>query len=92
MTVDEGCLWPRCLPPRTDAPDPNVLTGRQKEVLALLAEGYRNEGIAERLGIRPSTVKTTLAHAYRRIGARNGNHAAALAERMGLTRTGGKDK
>ena len=47
----------------------NSLTGRQREIVLLLAEGRDNDGIAERLQISRDTVKTILRRVYRKIGA-----------------------
>jgi DNA-binding CsgD family transcriptional regulator len=49
---------------------PAALTGRQQEVLELLAEGLSNKGIAQRLGITPGTVKLHVAAILRVTGAR----------------------
>lgn len=45
------------------------LTKREKEVLALLLEGLRNQQIAERLGITPSTVSYHTRRIYKKLGA-----------------------
>lgn len=57
------------------------LSARQRDVLALLAEGLPNEAIAERLFISRNTVKFHVAGIYARLGVRNRVQAAqALAE------------
>jgi DNA-binding NarL/FixJ family response regulator len=45
----------------------DVLTGREKEILAQLAEGYRYKEIAERLGIGVGTVRTHLNSIYEKL-------------------------
>lgn len=45
-----------------------ALTPRQRDVLALLAEGATNGEIAHRLGLRPNTVKLHVRDVYRRLG------------------------
>lgn len=47
------------------------LTGRQQEVLRLLAEGRSTKDIARTLDLAVSTIKVHLAALYRTVGARN---------------------
>ena len=61
-------------PARAQPGDP--LTRREHEILALLAEGMTTPQIAERLGIRPGTIKTHLTSVYRKTGAQNRVQAA----------------
>jgi DNA-binding NarL/FixJ family response regulator len=57
------------------------LTPRQVEVLKLVSRGYSNEEIAQRLDVRPNTVKFHLSEIFRRLGVRNRIEAiASLAE------------
>jgi PAS domain S-box-containing protein len=56
-----------------------ALTPRQREVLALLAQGLTNRQIAERLGTAEGTVKLHVAALRRRIGAGNRTAAAVRA-------------
>jgi DNA-binding NarL/FixJ family response regulator len=71
-----------------DAPDedfePLSLTGREREVLGLLAAGCSNREIASELFVSLPTVKTHLAHIYEKLQARNRNEALGKAMSLGL--------
>lgn len=54
-----------------------MLSPRQRDVLAALAEGCTRPQIAARLGLSVETVRTHLKAAYRKLGARNAASAAA---------------
>jgi DNA-binding NarL/FixJ family response regulator len=65
-------------------PDPDPLaelSERERQVLALLAEGLRNREIAERLVISEATVKTHVRHVLEKLRFRNRAEAAAFAAR-----------
>ncbi len=47
---------------------PGLLTHRQNEVMALVATGLTNKGIAYRLRIRPDTVRKHTLEIYGRMG------------------------
>jgi DNA-binding CsgD family transcriptional regulator len=49
----------------------NPLTKREREVLALISEGYSNKQGALRMGISPRTFESHRAEAMRKLGARN---------------------
>ena len=53
------------------------LTGRQREVLQLIAEGFTNKGIAQKLSISVKTVETHRAHIM---------HKLNIHDQAGLTR------
>ena len=60
--------------------DRPVLTAREREVLALMAEGLSGPQIAERLIVALPTVKTHQARLYEKLGV--SERAAAVAEAM----------
>jgi DNA-binding NarL/FixJ family response regulator len=60
------------------------LTGREREVLALIVEGLANKQIAVRLGIGEKTVKTHVSRVLGKLGAEDRTQAAVMALRSGL--------
>ncbi|MFI6844440.1 response regulator [Kitasatospora sp. NPDC050467] len=60
------------------------LTGREREVLAMLGEGLSNQEIAGRLGIGTGTVKTHVGAILDKTGSASRVQAALLAHRIGL--------
>lgn len=61
------------------------LSDREREVLAMVAEGLPNKLIAQRLGISEKTVKTHLTSVFRQIGVTDRTQAALWAQRHGVT-------
>ena len=61
-----------------------TLSTRQKEILRLVAKGFNNDEIAERVGITRHGVKAHLAIAFERLGASSRTEAAYLALSLGL--------
>lgn len=51
---------------------PPLLTERERQVLAAAAVGRTNIEVADELSIMPTTVKTYLKNAMRKLGAHNG--------------------
>ncbi|MDO8483532.1 MAG: AAA family ATPase [Candidatus Limnocylindrales bacterium] len=66
--------------------DPFGLTGREREVLALVAEGYTNRRIADNLFISESTAGVHVSHILGKLGVDSRTEAAAVAVRLGLDR------
>lgn len=60
------------------------LSGRELEVLDLLAEGLSNKLIAHRLNISEHTVKTHVASIFTKLGASSRTEAVSQAIRRGL--------
>jgi two-component system response regulator NreC len=66
------------------APVVEALTGREEEVLRLLAEGYTNQEIADRLIISVKTVETHRAHILGKLGLRKRAELVRYARTHGL--------
>jgi len=60
------------------------LTGREAEVLALVARGLSNAEIAQTLGLSIETIRTHVKHVYMKTGARDRAHAVIIAYESGL--------
>jgi DNA-binding NarL/FixJ family response regulator len=61
-----------------------VLSNREREILALLADGLVNKQIAARLGISTNTVKTHLELLFDKLGVTTRAEAVASGVRRGL--------
>jgi DNA-binding CsgD family transcriptional regulator/tetratricopeptide (TPR) repeat protein len=64
------------------------LTAREREVLALVADGRTNRQIAEALFISQKTASTHVSNILAKLGASNRAEAAAVAHRLGLDSPG----
>ena len=67
-----------------DAASAPALTRREREILALLADGFGNKQIAARLGISTNTVKTHLELLFDKLDVSTRTEAVTAAARMGL--------
>jgi DNA-binding NarL/FixJ family response regulator len=77
--------------PHVPSPDQlDELTAREREVMALVAAGLRNDEIAERFVISPATVKTHVSRALRKLDARDRSQLVAFAYQFGLVRPGSR--
>lgn len=63
---------------------PGGLTGRQAEVIALIADGSSNHEIAEKLVLSEATVERHVANVYAKLGVRSRAEATRYAIRHGL--------
>jgi DNA-binding NarL/FixJ family response regulator len=70
------------------AVDLSPLTDREREVVALVAEGLSNEEIAERLVVSPATAKTHVSRAMGKLFARDRAQLVVIAYESGLVRPG----
>ncbi len=74
---------------RQPSPPPPVLpaiplTGRERDVLRLLAHGLRTAGIAEELQLAPATVRNHIGNLLQKLGAHSRAEAVILALQRGL--------
>jgi DNA-binding NarL/FixJ family response regulator len=69
-----------------------TLTGREREVVALVAHGLSNDEIAETLVLSPTTAKTHVSRSMIKLGARDRAQLVVFAYQAGLVvpRTTGK--
>jgi DNA-binding NarL/FixJ family response regulator len=73
-------------PPPTAGLD--ELTDREREVVALVAEGLSNREIAERLFLSPATAKTHVSRAMGKLRVRDRAQLVVIAYESGLVRPG----
>lgn len=66
----------------------DVLTDRERQVVALVAAGMSNEGIGARLLMSPLTAKTHVSRAMTKLGVRDRAQLVVLAFETGLARVG----
>jgi ATP/maltotriose-dependent transcriptional regulator MalT len=67
-----------------DAAHDYLLTGREREILGLIAAGKTNPQIAAQLIIGSGTVKTHTLNIYRKLEVANRAQAAVRAQELGL--------
>jgi len=69
----------------------DVLTEREREIVALVAHGLSNDDIAARQFLSPLTVKTHVNRAMAKLGARDRAQLVVMAYQSGLVRAGESD-
>jgi len=70
----------------SSSPLSDQLTGREREILQLVAEGYSNKELCTRLGISLRTVENHRHNLMRKLGAHNSADLTREAFRMGMIR------
>jgi DNA-binding NarL/FixJ family response regulator len=75
----------RATPPAT-MPALDRLTDREREVMALVAEGLTNDEIGIRLTVSPATARTHVSRAMVKLGARDRAQLVVFAYEAGLVR------
>lgn len=61
-----------------------TLTRREREVLALLANGLDNDSIAAQLAVSVKTIRNTVSHVFDKLAVRSRAQAVVLARKAGL--------
>jgi LuxR family maltose regulon positive regulatory protein len=81
-----GPLAPLPMDVRPAGASQESLTRKEIRVLELLAEGYSNSAIAEKLFVVDSTVRTHLRNINVKLGAKSRMQAVAIARKQGVVR------
>lgn len=73
-------------PTRTNRPHPQLatLTDRERQIVALVAEGLTNDEIADRLVVSPATARTHVSRAMIKLGVRDRAQLVVVAYQSGL--------
>ncbi|GAB2549681.1 response regulator transcription factor [Nocardia heshunensis] len=64
----------------------DVLTAREREVVAMVAEGLSNEEIADKMYVSPLTIRTHVQRAMSKVGVQNRAQLVVTAFQSGLVR------
>ena len=70
------------------APEAGRVTGRELEIISLVARGLENKEIAAELEIAEQTVKNHLSRVMKKLGLRNRQEVAMFAVRVHLDTPG----
>src|SRR5438270_6668873 len=80
----DGYVDPALMPAFLGGERDEMLTGREREILQLLADGMSNADVAGRLFISQETVKSHVRHILTKLEADTRTHAVAIALREAI--------
>ena len=69
---------------RSAQPNSRVLTPRERDVLAMISQGFSNKSIARTLEISPETVKTHVKRIFPKLAVNTRTEAVYRAASLGL--------
>jgi DNA-binding NarL/FixJ family response regulator len=84
VAAGEGYVDPALMPDFLSKDKDDMLTGREREILQLLADGMSNADVAARLFISQETVKSHVRHILAKLEADTRTHAVAIALREAI--------
>ncbi|WP_037835867.1 helix-turn-helix transcriptional regulator [Streptomyces sp. NRRL F-5650] len=84
LTLGRAAPEPAAAPAPADPAEALGLTGRERDVLRLVAEGRTNRQIAGELFISPKTASVHVSNILAKLGVSGRGEAAALAHRLAL--------
>jgi DNA-binding NarL/FixJ family response regulator len=84
LDLDHGAATSRPAPGEDDLEDPFGLTARERQVLALMAEGATNRQIGAALYMAEKTASVHVSRILGKLGVRSRTEAAAVAHRQNL--------
>jgi DNA-binding NarL/FixJ family response regulator len=73
---------------RPPPPELDILTDREREVLALVGRGMSNSEIGAQLYVSPATAKAHVSHVMTKLYARDRAQLVVVAYESGLVRPG----
>ncbi len=79
LSVPSSPEQEKAKPQPVETPYGETLTGREMEVLGLLAQGHTNGEISQSLSISPHTVKSHVIHIFNKLGVNDRTQAAVWA-------------
>src|SRR5919198_925138 len=84
VVAGEGFVDPALMPAFLGDARDDMLTGREREILQLLADGMSNADVASKLFISQETVKSHVRHILSKLEADTRTHAVAIALREAI--------
>ena len=84
VAAGDGYVDPALMPAFLPGKGDDMLTGREREILQLLADGMSNADVAARLFFSQETVKSHVRHILTKLEADTRTHAVAIALREAI--------